>query len=109
MEVSTWTHWPSSGLLYSFRFLASLPDENIGILLGNYFNTLGTAGQLLTILAMVYHLLVMYFRIRMVAQKELPFFDDIVDYDDQRKTTILTGEYREKVVKLMAKGVKVLK
>src|SRR6266568_1279490 len=63
----------------SLRFIIGAFYPNIGYVLGNYLNVLGVAGQVMSLGAGICSILIPYFRIRLLQQKDrLSFIYDLI-------------------------------
>lgn len=96
-------------IFFGSRFTIGALYPDVGMALANYFNVLGTAGRLMSFAVGMFVWLLLYFRIRLLIQREIPFFYELMAYDDERKKTILSGEYKERLQKFFKIVLLVLK
>src|SRR6185437_12409491 len=84
----------------SGRYAAGGFSPQFGLMIGNYFNVFGVAGQLMSLGAGMYCLLGPYCRMQLMFQRDrLPFIFDLMDYNDSKRKTILTGEDKSRLIK----------
>lgn len=89
--------------LLSFRYLSGAINPDFAIKIGNYFNVYGKPGRAVTFAAGMYVSSLLYIRIKFSRHQELPFFHEMVAYDDPRQSTWLHDDYKTKVTKFMRK------
>src|SRR6185295_331294 len=87
-------------LLCNVRFIVGAFYPQFGRMTGNYCNVFGVAGQVLSLGIGTCCILIPYFRLRLLLQKnELSFMTDLMASTDGRRRPILTSDSREKVSK----------
>jgi hypothetical protein len=77
--------------------------------MGNCLNVLGLAGQMISGFNVAYCSLNLYFHVRLIVLKDIPFIHDLVAYDNAEEESILSGKYRTKAITFITKVVKILK
>lgn len=89
--------------LASFRWFIGAFFPSFGLLLGNYFNVLGVAGQITSFAAGAFTGLMVYFHCRLLSERDLSFVNDLTAYSvkETGNRTILTGKHREELENFM--------
>lgn len=100
---------PLAYAIYALRFGTGIFDRDLATSLGNSVSVFGLAGYIVSAAGCAYHFLVLYCRVRVARETELPFIFEIADYDDSRKKTALSGEFKEKFSKWVAIVIKAMK
>lgn len=108
-----WTMWIAIIVVtafVSFRMMMGAFSPKIGLILGNSFNVLGLAGQVMSLGAGICCPLIPYFRIQLLRQKDkLPFLRDLLNYGDRRRKAILSDDDGKKIVQVADKMLRFLK
>lgn len=104
-----WTFIIGNLSLNVIRWFIGTVSPEMGLKVGNFYNLIGLAGQMISGIAIAYFSLALYFNIRLIVLEDIPFIHELVAYDDPEKDTILSGEYRTQVITFIRKVVKVLK
>ena len=75
------------------RFFTGILSLEVGLKMGNLFNVLGLAGQMLSGIAVAFWSLVLYFHVRLIVVEDIPFIHELVAYHNPQEESILSGEY----------------
>lgn len=85
-------------------------SPSIGLMIGNYFNIYGVAGQVMSLGAGICVVLTPYFRLRLFRQSDgLSFLSDLVDCGDSKQKSVLTGDYRTRFITFTDQILKICK
>ena len=104
-----WTLIIGNLSFHVIRFLIGSVSPEVGLKMGNYHNVHGLAGQMISGSGVIYFSLILYFHVRLIVLEDIPFIHELVAYDNPEHETILSGEYRTKVITFITKVVKILK
>lgn len=107
-----WRYWLvsfsviASWAAFNTRFFIGTVSPDLGLMVGNFASVHGDIGRSFSLISGIVCCMYPYFRLRLFLDSDVQFLTQLVDYDDHRKRTVLTGTFRTHFTKVMNKTIK---